>query len=306
MTLNRKYFIGVLVVFIVGISILLWFTGVLEGFETPETVRVFDLLTRSYITRFKDEKFPKCSSSQIIMVAHPTEEPHCGTITGDIYDMSKCLISTTDQYNYTVTCPTTIDTPPSDDIGTSISETQFTPSISDQISNMITNGGLLKELQARIPITGPPNQTTVSSLKIISKPEPACSKLTNGATPTPSNNSSSVSNQSTGSSSTSQSNGNNGSTSVTNSVSTHGTGQGDYDKSRSKVKGIPSDSIFNFAEKIHYNSQSTNDTGSDDMTPGHYNPVGNPMGTTTQSNGKQVTNTYVNVPFPFLPSFKAS
>lgn len=117
--------ISIIVLIVLFISYILYYR---EGIENNNSIDVFDILSMSYIKRSAtNSTIPDCKSSQIIMVAQPTDVMRCGTLTGDITDISNCKINTYDQFNYTVTCPTTLLNTTKSPVGTPLSDTKLTP-----------------------------------------------------------------------------------------------------------------------------------------------------------------------------------
>ena len=283
--MTAKYVVKIALIIFIGLLIIyVLFNVRAEGLEGDNSVNVFDLLSMSYIGKNpSNTKIPTCSSSQIVMVAHPNDVMTCGTLVGDLADGSRCEVNTSDKYNYTVTCPSvllqstqspvgTTQSP----VGTKLSDTNLTPHNSWNVSDpeMITKqlSKILKQNQTnKQPVTGPYNQTMVSSLTIVSDKDKACSPSTDNVTPTPK--------------------------------------PINYDQSTTfsgdSVNAIPSSTMYNSAEEIKPSSSSTSPTYDiSNITGNNKSTTSSDKDTSTSKNTKG--HTYTNIPFPFLPSFKAS
>jgi hypothetical protein len=283
--------ITIIVLIILFIAYLLYYR---EGIENNNSIDVFDILSMSYIKRASTHStIPDCNSSQIIMVAQPTDVMRCGTLIGDITDSSNCKINTYDQFNYTVTCPTTLLKTTKSPVGTPLSDTKLTPtetydrmtqyitqiikslpmSDSEQstnkvfknspdINNMKSNGisdGISDGIQVfkRPNIKfGVPNPKLVSSLTIVSDPEAVSSSRVKNATPTP---------------------------------------------SRFQYDNPITTNIDNIQKPVDIPPNTTNTYGMN---------FDSDVSADTSNNGSIEIPTdnhvYKNIPFPFLPSFKAS
>ena len=83
-----------------------------EGFCDKSDVEIYDIMSFSYkciSPKNISGDIPKCRSNQIIMVAHPGDSLHCGTLTGDTRFAGQCKTNIQDEQDYTVTCPNAPD-----------------------------------------------------------------------------------------------------------------------------------------------------------------------------------------------------
>ena len=299
-----------------------------EGFCSKSDIEVYDLLSLSYkCTPSKNitDKIPTCRSNQILMVANPSDSLHCGTIQGDTRFTGKCKVNTQDSSDYQLICPETppekpaikIVTPMTSSIPLSSSSslplgTDGSPSITDlstysNVSDPTTFGlGIPNR-----PTFGARYQTIVSSLIIQSKPTP-CSTSSGNSKDTPSNINYDKPKPSDGSSSSS-------STSISKSV---------IPPQPTPVTSSPGSSAANMSRTIYNTAEPINPSKSDGSSSPWsqiMNAMFSPMNTSSSLNkGSSVSsnqssgsggyisygsnvksNTYENIPFPYLPTFKA-
>ena len=278
--MTAKYVVKIaLIIFIGFLIIYVLFNVRSEGLEGDNSVNVFDLLSMSYIGKNpSNTQIPTCSSSQIVMVAHPNYVLTCGTLVGDLVNGSRCEVNTSDKYNYTVTCPSallqstqsSVGTTPSP-VGTKLADTNLTPHNSWNVSDpeMITKqlSKILKQNQTnKQPVTGPYNQTMVSSLTIVSDTDKACPSINDNVTPTPKP--------------------------INYDQTTTSSGN--------SVDVIPSSTMYNSAEEIKPSPAASSSSSST------YNISNTSSDKDTSTSNNTKGHTFTNIPFPFLPSFKAS
>ena len=182
-----------------------------EGFCNKSEVEIFDLLSLSYkcIPSKNILSLPTCRPSQILMMANPSDQIHCGTIKGDPRYSKDCVTNTQYELDYTLTCPDApkkIPVAPVDTTSSSPKISQFNitdttscppiplPSVPEtpkldksELGSTITEKTTFGLGIPPRPTFGPRYQTIVSNLIIQSKPTPYDSSSLQNTKKTPSN-----------------------------------------------------------------------------------------------------------------------
>lgn len=325
----------IICIFVLGCCMFWYRTQIfgIDGFCSSSEMDVFDMMSLSYkCVKATPSNIPKCITNQTYMMSTPSDSIHCGTITGYTGYTSKCTTDLSDPTNYKINCPLQVSdasssasaSPPpgwlpsvasssSSSSPSSSSSSSTSVSVPDPYSMTAYNPTISPKQYPDVEI-GPFNTTIVSTLTINAEPTP-CSSMSSGSsslanqsqsTPTELNytqSSSKVSDTSGGVSNVSGNMGSSGATPVvvqsTFGQSAEITGNSS-NTSNSSIGNTPSTqtytSISSLLGAFTYPQPSTSSTpnGSSSVT-----------GSTIGSSVSQPSHTYKNVPFPYLPPFRA-
>jgi hypothetical protein len=326
--------ITISVLIIIGILYIM--NRITEGFCSNADIQVYDLLSFSYkCTPSKKitTSIPKCRSNQILMVANPSDSLHCGTIQGNTRFTGQCKVNTQDSSDYKLICPETAPEKPAIQIITPMTSSIPLSSSSSSSSSGPAGSPSITDLSTYSTVSDPttfglgiPNrptfgaryQTIVSNLIIQSKPSP-CSTSSGNSKDTPSNINYDKPKPSDGSSSSS---------SISKSIVT---------PQPTPVTSSPGSAVADMSPTIYKTSEPVNSTKSDGSTSSSpwsqilnamFSPMNNQspssysekvsssisgsnvsstplsgIGETTAYGSNVKSNTYQNIPFPYMPSF---